>query len=293
MEESEVPVEIVVETAITAEIERLSAELTRSRDFAFEVEGRLAEQDDAAFKSRDPIDRLAADKTREQLAQVELHSAALDERLQQLRQPSEFEARVAKAEQDRTRKPSTGGYRKMPKENAKDQGFPDVYLAENGNFRTGMDARAKSDLINSALGLITKENPGAALYVFEEDEAMELIKKREWESFYERKQEIVEAREKEKAANAEKREAEARERAAAKEKKDAEKAAAKEAKEAEKAAAKAEADAKKEAEREAAGEDGSSGKSSGKSGGSSKTDQARAQREAKAEEAAAAAAAKG
>lgn len=169
----------------------------------------------------------------------------------------------------------------MPKETPAEQGVPAVYLnPENGNFRTGMDARLKSDLVNSALGLITEANPGAALHVFDEDTALEILKKRDWTSFLDRKREIVEAREASKKANAEKREAEARERAVEKERKDAEKAAAKEAADAEKAAKKAEADAKK-AETKA-----TSGKSSG---GSSKTDQLRAQREAKAEAAAAAA----
>jgi hypothetical protein len=163
----------------------------------------------------------------------------------------------------------------MAKETAKDQGVPEIYLGESGNFKIGMDARLKSDLVNSALGLITKEEPGDSLMVFSEAEATKLLQARGWTGFLDRKREIVEAKAAAKAANAEKREAAARERAAEKERKDAEKAAAKEAKDAEKAAAKAEADAKK-------AESGSKASSSKASSSGSKTDQMRAQREAQA-----------
>lgn len=137
----------------------------------------------------------------------------------------------------------------MAKETAKDQGVPDAYLGENGNFKIGMDARLKSDLVQSATGLITKEAPGNSLHVFTEKEAIALLEKRDWTSFLTRKREIIAQDEARKAETASKREEAARVRAAEKEQKDKERAEAKAAKTAEKeAAAKvaaAEASAKK------------------------------------------------
>lgn len=161
----------------------------------------------------------------------------------------------------------------MAKETAKDQGVPDVYLNEAGNFRIGMDARLKSDLVNSALGLITKEEPGASLHIFTEAEATDLLKKRDWMGFLDRKREIE-------TAKAAKRET------AAKEREERERIKAQE--KAEKEAKKAEEKAAKDAAKAEAGT--SSGKGNSGGGGLSKTEQARQQREAKAAAAEAAAA---
>lgn len=137
---------------------------------------------------------------------------------------------------------------KMAKETAKDQGVPEVYLNEAGNFRIGMDARLKSDLVGAVVGEVTKDNPGASLHVFSESDAMALLEKRGWVSFLDRKREIIAAKEAKKAESAAKREATARERAEAKAAKDKEKAEAKAA-----------SDAEKEAAAAAKGADGSKG----------------------------------
>lgn len=128
----------------------------------------------------------------------------------------------------------------MAKESAKDQGVPDVYLNENGNFKIGMDARLKSDLVLSATGQITTAEPGNSLHVFSEKDAVALLTKRGWTSFLDRKREILAADESRKAETAKKREEQARERAAVKAEKDKEREAAKIAKAAEAAATKAE-----------------------------------------------------
>jgi hypothetical protein len=72
---------------------------------------------------------------------------------------------------------------------ARDRGVPDGYLGEGGSFRPGMDARYKSDLIASALGLDTSK----ALETFDPGDAEKRIAERGWEKFLERKREILAA----------------------------------------------------------------------------------------------------
>lgn len=104
-----------------------------------------------------------------------------------------------------------------PKPTAKDLGVPDVYLGAGGNFRPGLDARLKSDLINA---IIDVENKGA-LVKWTADEAKKLFAQfPQWKGFLIRKQEIVAA----KAAAATERAAEKAE--SAKVKAEAKKAAA-------------------------------------------------------------------
>lgn len=68
---------------------------------------------------------------------------------------------------------------KTPKQTAKDQGVPDVYLSGSGNFKPGMDARYKSDLIAAILG---EKNP-KALMTFEAPDASRRLEQRGWEGF--------------------------------------------------------------------------------------------------------------
>lgn len=147
---------------------------------------------------------------------------------------------------------------KPAKVTPKDQGVPAEYLNDEGTaFKIGMDARLKSDLVNSALGLITKSDPGESKHVFSEKEAVALLEKRGWTHFLDRKRDLEKEKAEKKAKAQAEREAKAKEKAEEKERKAAEKKAA--------------ADAKK-----------SDSKSSSKKGGSSKTDQLREQREAQA-----------
>lgn len=269
-----VPVEITVETEIEEDIQRLLAEQTRVDERTFDLQGKYNEQQKIADESGDAHDQNIADGFHRSLVSAQNRGLDISEKLQQLRHPSEFAARVAKAESQQTRihKLRTGGNR-MAKETAKDQGVPEIYLNETGNFKIGMDARLKSDLVNSALGLITTDNPGASLQVFDKETAEALLAKRDWTSFLDRKREIEDAKAEKKKAAAEKKEAEARERAAAKEQKEKEKAQEKEAKAAEKQAA----DAEKAA---SADSDDDKPKSGGKAKSGSKTAAMREQREA-------------
>jgi colicin import membrane protein len=184
------------------------------------------------------------------------------QRIVRLSSPMELQERMQKTERiNALRERST-----MAKETAKDQGVPAVYLNEAGNFRIGMDARLKSDLVNAALKIESAE----ALHSFTPAQAEKLLKARGWMKFLDRKKEIIAAKEQKAAEAAKVKEERARERAAEKEKKAAEKAEAK-----------AKADAEKEAkaaEKKAA--DAEKKASSGKA--QSKSDQDGAQREAKA-----------
>lgn len=63
------------------------------------------------------------------------------------------------------------------KETARDQGVPGTYLGANGNFKPGLDARYKSDLITSALG--EKIGP-KGLHQFTKESAMERLAQRDW-----------------------------------------------------------------------------------------------------------------
>jgi hypothetical protein len=63
------------------------------------------------------------------------------------------------------------------KETARDQGVPGTYLGANGNFKPGLDARYKSDLITSALG--EKIGP-KGLHQFTKESALERLAQRNW-----------------------------------------------------------------------------------------------------------------
>lgn len=164
-------------------------------------------------------------------------------KLQVLRSPAELERRVSvNAHMRNVRERNI-----MPKQTAKDQGVPEVYLAENGNFRIGMDARYKSDLVLSATGEISAEKPANSLMQFEEADAKERLAARGWTSFLDRKLEIKAQEAAKKVEAATKREQAERERAEAKAVKDAKKAQEKAERDAVAAASKLEKDAEKAA----------------------------------------------
>jgi hypothetical protein len=221
-EPSDIPVDILVETEISADIAETLARQKEIDDQAFDLTG---ERD--TLEKRDPDDPQVGKLTRQIVLLIE-RGTALSERLQALRSPGEHERRVnERLVKQASLRRLTDRRNTVAKETAKDQGFPDAYLNEKGGFKIGMDARAKSDLVLSALGQITKENPGNSLHVFSEKEATALLQKRDWMGFLERKRALIQADEQKKAEAAKKREEQARERAAEKEKRDAEKAAAK------------------------------------------------------------------
>jgi hypothetical protein len=119
---------------------------------------------------------------------------------------------VTTAASDDVRRRMQGMADKTPKQTAKDQGVPAVYLSESGNFKPGMDARYKSDLISAVLGLDLSK----ALHKFTAADAESRLAQRNWIPFLERKRALI----KEKAAaakeQAEKKATATRERAAAK-----------------------------------------------------------------------------
>lgn len=63
------------------------------------------------------------------------------------------------------------------KETARDQGVPGTYLSANGNFKPGLDARYKSDLIKSAMG---EKIDDKGLHQFTKDSALERLEQRGW-----------------------------------------------------------------------------------------------------------------
>lgn len=101
----------------------------------------------------------------------------------------------------------------MAKATAKDKGAPDVYLNEKGNFKIGMDARFKSDLINTILGTPTDK----ALATFSEAEAKKHIDSFGWNVHLDKSRASREGKAAKKAAAAEKRAAEKAQAAADKE----------------------------------------------------------------------------
>lgn len=75
-----------------------------------------------------------------------------------------------------------------PKLTARERGVPEIYLGENGNFRPGMDARYKSDLICSALSLPAPD----AKMPFDPEDAVKRLDERGWLGFLETKRARVE-----------------------------------------------------------------------------------------------------
>lgn len=268
------PIEIELQEQIDQEIDKLRADLQRVDDRTFDLQGKHDQAQAAADASGDPEDQRKADQINRALVGSINRGTATSEKLQTLRHPSELERRA----QDKLANQASIRRLRMAEEattvkkpTPKDQGFPDAYLSENGKFRIGMDARAKSDLVASVVGDITAEELGNALHFFPEKEALELLEVRGWTPFLDRKREIL-------ADKAQKQEARAKERDEAARVR----AAEKEAKAKEKAEAKAKADAEKAAAAAATG-DGDAKPATTKKGGTSKADQQKAAREAKAE----------
>lgn len=160
------------------------------------------------------------DNSRKREAGIMANIAHTKRKIAQLEDPSESDRRVEVKERTTEARRRSN----MAKETAKDQGVPDAYLnAETGNFKVGMDARYKSDLVNSALGV---EGVGM-LSKFEPKDAEARLAKRGWEEFLDRKRQIIAEKEAKAAESAAAKEAAAREKADAKKAAQAERAAAK------------------------------------------------------------------
>lgn len=177
---------------------------------------------DSLREQYDVLEKKASNATRRHVHAIDT-ATRLVQKIRDLGTPAEYNTRMhretAKGERIGALRERTA----MAKETAKDQGVPDVYLSESGNFKIGMDARYKSDLINSALGI---ENKGA-LMTFQPKDAEKRLAQRDWTGFLDRKREIIEEKAAKDAKRAEEKETRERERAEAKAKKAEEKAAAK------------------------------------------------------------------
>lgn len=250
-----------VEERLEREIEQERNLLQRANDRLVNVEREteeLAEREKAAWQKyeatgesdedlRQEWESLADDHSRSvRVMQQTLDAITKYEReILMLQQPEELErrklvsAKMAGIRREYTIMAEDGTEKTVTKKpTARDRGVPDVYLNDAGNFKIGMDARYKSDLVNAALGI---ENE-AALMSFEPADAEKRLAEREWTSFLDRKKEIIAEKEAKAQERATAREQAARERAEAK----AEAKAAKDAEKAEKAAAGAAAEAKAE-----------------------------------------------
>lgn len=222
-----------VEERIEAERAKAITDLVSAKERMAQAAAELVKLDAAESRAWAKLERsgesngkLLSDWER---ASVERHAAATAElsaydriaylvkRIALLESPDELERRRnVSTHMKEVRKMSA---KNSNKQTAKDQGVPEVYLAESGNFRTGMDARYKSDLVLSVLGEITAAKPGKSLQVFDPADAEKRLQARGWTSFLDRKREILAA----KAAAAEKKAAEKKQAAkdAAAAKKDA------------------------------------------------------------------------
>lgn len=105
-------------------------------------------------------------------------------------------SRWVKAEINQNRRADMAS--KTTKTTAKDQGFPSVYLADNGNFKPGLDASAKSDLVASYLGGKGKR------HTFSKEEAKKLLDLRGWFPFVAKREASIEAEKARKAKAAKK-----------------------------------------------------------------------------------------
>lgn len=170
------------------EYDRLTAVAQKEYDKAAKAAGRKPKDEELAA---------AAERIHNKLMRAINGGTACSSRLVDLRHPSELERRlhkVAKRDESlsklRERKAAQqeqGGVGARPAKKVsglpRDQGFPPIYLAENGKFQPGQDSRAKSDLCNSVLGIKTPEMK----HQFKKQEALRLLELRDWMGYLDRK----------------------------------------------------------------------------------------------------------
>lgn len=188
---------VQIEQQLHEEIERNQARLEQSDREMFALRDEQDALDKKADKTGKPEDIEAAEKGHVKLLKAINAGTAISMKLRELRDPAELERRINnKTHTDERIKKMTETAKKTSKPTAKDQGFPAVYLADNGNFKPGYDASAKSDLIAAVLGL----DQSKCRHKFTAAEAQKLIEARGWQGFVATKRRIIE----EKAAKAKK-----------------------------------------------------------------------------------------
>jgi hypothetical protein len=215
----------------TRELKAQLPELQRAKDEAYDKYAGPGVDLDAKSEESEEAGRLYELAFKRQLAVTDAIKRN-EKEVEKLRSPEEFDRRMEQSIN------AQGGIKRMTetaakpkKQTAKDRGVPDVYLnAETGNFKVGADARYKSDLVSSALGL----DDSSRLMDFDAKDAEARLTERGWMSFLDRKREIIAEKERKSAERAKEREEAARvkaeEKAAAKAKADQEKASAAESK---------------------------------------------------------------
>lgn len=149
------------------------------------------------FDSIPPQVAEESDRLSKQLLTVMEQQRNVRQALDRVSVPAELERRLQDANYtaasvERIKKMAA---EKPAKQTARELGVPDIYLSESGNFIPGKDARYKSDLVNSALGISTPE----MAMTFEPNDAEVRLQARGWMGFLTRKREILAA----KAAKAE------------------------------------------------------------------------------------------
>jgi hypothetical protein len=189
-----------VRAALQAEIDRLQVEYDRLEAQLPKLEH---DYDMARKEACNAIDSPAADRCSDSVIKVLTQQMTIMEKMDLLRNPAELERRMQDAgvkTQRIERIKTMAATVASKKQSARDMGTPDVYLAENGNFKPGLDARFKSDLVHSYLGLKSKK----ALRTFTKDEAESFLQARSWMGFVSQKREALE-RQEAKAAKAKER----------------------------------------------------------------------------------------
>lgn len=121
----------------------------------------------------------------------------LEHTIKRLQSPAEIERR--REVNNRIREVKKVAAENNKKETARDQGVPGSYLGANGNFKPGMDARYKSDLITSALG---EKITDKGLHQFTKESALERLQQRGWMSHLEKAKKSREDKAAKKAAAA-------------------------------------------------------------------------------------------
>lgn len=153
----------------------------------------LADEDNDELKEASRTADLKMDAARKRLENVEGALRTARRKLEDLNDPRQIEKRAEQRARLTNLKERRMAEKKTSKSTAKDQGFPSVYLADNGNFKVGMDAAAKGDMVSALVGQKKKD----ARYDFTTPEGLKLAQKlidaRGWQGFVTKRQAKIEA----------------------------------------------------------------------------------------------------
>jgi hypothetical protein len=218
---AEVEAEVAEVEERTRELKLQLPELTKAKDDAFDLYAGPGVDKNKADESAGS--RYEQAFTAEMLTMDAIKRNAL--RISTLRSPEEFDRRmeaVINARGGIKRMNEAATKERVKKPTARDRGVPEIYLnPETGNFKVGADARYKSDLVSSALGIADESR----LQDFDAKDAEKRLAEREWTPFLDRKKEILAEKERKAKEREKEREEAARTKAEEKSKADAKKKA--------------------------------------------------------------------